>query len=277
MAEPAAAVIRQHAFVKADAPRHAQRIWREMDAFVEGHAPRWIGRAGAILNSEGTEASKAYEKGGAGAAIASVDDQVWLSYLRSLWTTTVPAAGAVVAPYLPSDKGLKITPEEALLTAATEWLRANGLRGAIQIANTSRRQIAEHIDEGIALNESSHEIAMRILTSVRMRRPARSEAIGHTEVHAASNYGSLSAAQQTRAQMAKFWVHMADGRVRDAHLAAGGQRRTLDDAFLVAGERLMFPADTSLGAGSANVVNCRCHLAYGSAERRPPRRPQRVA
>jgi uncharacterized protein with gpF-like domain len=158
-----------------------------------------------------------------------------------------------------------------------EWLRMNGLRGATQIANTSRREIADHIDEGVAKNESSHQIAMRILTSVRSRRPARSEVIGHTEVHAASNYGSLSAAQQTRAQMAKFWVHMADNRVRDSHRAAGGQRRTLDDAFLVSGERLMFPGDVSMGASPGTVVRCRCHIAYGSAERMAPRRPRRVA
>jgi hypothetical protein len=272
--------IRSHDIeVKRDAPRHARRIWQEMDSFVESHSPRWIGRAGAILSSEGSRASEAYEAGGEGAAIASVDDQEWLRYLRSLWISTVPAAGAVVQPYLPSGKSLeaKITPEEALLAAATEWLRMNGLRGATQIANTSRREIAGHIDEGIALGETSHQIAMRILTSVRSRRPARSETIGHTEVHAATNYGSLSAAQQTRAQMAKFWVHMADDRVRDSHRAAGGQRRTLDDAFLVSGERLMFPGDVSMGASPGTVVRCRCHIAYGSAERMAPRRPRRVA
>ncbi len=60
----------------------------------------------------------------------------------------------------------------------------------------------------------------------------------------------------------KEWVTVLDSRTRTAHVLADGQRVDIDDSFIVDNERLMFPADTSLGATAGNVINCRCIASY---------------
>ena len=67
----------------------------------------------------------------------------------------------------------------------------------------------------------------------------------------------------------KVWVATPDGRARDAHLAANGQRRGLNAYFEVGGEQLMFPGDSRGSPGL--VINCRCVLNYLVA-RAPARR-----
>ena len=54
-----------------------------------------------------------------------------------------------------------------------------------------------------------------------------------------------------------------DGITRPSHLRADGQRRGLNEAFVLADEkgnthRLMYPGDTSLGASGSQTINCRC-------------------
>lgn len=55
------------------------------------------------------------------------------------------------------------------------------------------------------------------------------------------------------------WRTAGDGRVRDAHRAMAGQRRPWGQPFQSpTGALMLHPGDTSLGAGPADVVNCRC-------------------
>lgn len=56
----------------------------------------------------------------------------------------------------------------------------------------------------------------------------------------------------------KTWRAVLDGRTREAHAITDGQVRKLFEPYTVAGELLMYPGDSSLGAGVENVVNCRC-------------------
>jgi hypothetical protein len=69
--------------------------------------------------------------------------------------------------------------------------------------------------------------------------------------------------QQTDVE--KEWRTRLDGRVRIEHAQAHGQRRKLFQSFLVAGESLRFPGDSSLGASAGNVINCRCTAIYHPA------------
>jgi DNA-binding transcriptional LysR family regulator len=128
------------------------RVWRAFDQFVESSGPRWSGRAGAILNSEGNRAAKAYAELGAGAAVAAVDDTEWRYYIRSLWLTVVPDAGELIMPYLPVAKISTVLAIKAVMSplvqAAVEWIRANGAREAALIANVSRKNLANQIMPG---------------------------------------------------------------------------------------------------------------------------------
>ena len=52
------------------------------------------------------------------------------------------------------------------------------------------------------------------------------------------------------------WDATGGGRTRDAHMEADGQRKPINEPFVVGGELLMYPGDP---AGSAeNIINCRC-------------------
>jgi len=59
----------------------------------------------------------------------------------------------------------------------------------------------------------------------------------------------------------KQWVSILDGKTRPWHAAADGQRVAINQPFIVKGERLMYPGDTSFGVSPDNIINCRCsHL-----------------
>lgn len=60
----------------------------------------------------------------------------------------------------------------------------------------------------------------------------------------------------------KIWVTVGDNRVRDTHREVDGLEIPINDAFEVGDSLLMFPKDTSLGASSAEIDNCRCWLEY---------------
>lgn len=56
----------------------------------------------------------------------------------------------------------------------------------------------------------------------------------------------------------KVWMSILDEKTRLSHALADGQIRNNLEAFIVQGQRLMFPTDTSLGATPSNIMGCRC-------------------
>ena len=64
------------------------------------------------------------------------------------------------------------------------------------------------------------------------------------------------AAEEGRAK--NLWSAIMDGKTRIAHAEADGQTVNVGEPFIVGGEKLRFPRDTSLGASMSNVANCRC-------------------
>jgi hypothetical protein len=55
------------------------------------------------------------------------------------------------------------------------------------------------------------------------------------------------------------WGATGDRRTRDTHQEMNGQNRKFGTPFVSpSGARLMYPGDTSLGAGPEEIVNCRC-------------------
>lgn len=61
----------------------------------------------------------------------------------------------------------------------------------------------------------------------------------------------------------KVWRATMDNRTRDAHAELNGTEVGLDEPFeSPTGARLMFPGDSSLGAGPADVIGCRCTVEY---------------
>ena len=61
----------------------------------------------------------------------------------------------------------------------------------------------------------------------------------------------------------KEWAAILDDRTRGGHAMADGQTQNMNDPYIVNGEYLMYPSDTSMGASLGNIINCRCSSLYG--------------
>lgn len=96
--------------------------------------------------------------------------------------------------------------------------------------------------------------------------------VTRTEINAMCNLAALDGAYRSGMRF-KTWVTFGDGKVRASHRAVGGTRIPIDEAFTVGGYKLMFPNDTSLGAGAEEIVNCRCTLKFddGKPLTNPPK------
>lgn len=87
----------------------------------------------------------------------------------------------------------------------------------------------------------------------------RMEAIGRTEIGRISqsaNYLTLRELATNDPRYQKEWASVIDGRTRPSHRRADGQRRKVDEPYIVGGERMQYPLDPR--ASAANTVNCRC-------------------
>lgn len=140
------------------------------------------------------------------------------------------------------------------------YLQEWGGEKIVQITQTTLTQIMTGIDFGREEGLGQAGIAKRILEQAPDIGYQRAALIARTEVHSASNYGSLQQAKESGLEMQKEWLASRGARTRDSHRSASGQVVNLDEPFIVGGERLMYPGDPS-GSG-AETINCRCTVAY---------------
>lgn len=94
----------------------------------------------------------------------------------------------------------------------------------------------------------------------------RGETIGRTEALTSLNAAQYESARQavesgqvTASQVRRVWRSASDPRVRDSHQGLNADSVGFGEAFTSpTGARLRFPGDSSLGAGAAETINCRC-------------------
>jgi len=248
------------------------RAWNQLDAFVARESVRWAARAERLLLAEGARAADAYESPDQAnheqAALAAVSEPAWRTYINTLWLAIAPAAAQLAEPWLPKAAA------DPFYQATVRYLGKYGAERAAQLSAKSRAGIADQIRIGIKKGESQKQIAARIRKHYRSVSPARAKTIARTEVHAAGNFGVLTAAEETQIPLYKVWIHTPDGRARDSHIAAEGQRRLLDEPFSIGGYPLQFPGDAS-AAPPAETINCRCAMRFERAAKPVPARPAR--
>lgn len=125
------------------------------------------------------------------------------------------------------------------------------------------RQVGAILRNAVLAQETPY-VAMQKIGAVTGKGPfasafARGEAIVRTEVGRIAqnaNWGTLDALQRRDGGYLKEWINAGDFRVRTSHAFAHGQKRRVDEHFIVGGSRLMYPHDP---AGPASeTVNCRC-------------------
>ena len=188
---------------------------------------------------------------------------------------------------LPSDIELKQEAEEAvdesadridemllLLIAARATTQSGIILNTVQeeldtaVETTSRNAIRE----GVML--SSIEQGRQIERDFDSRIPGKSDLVAMTETQGMAEDTKLTEAETlllagvviggvaVSIAMQKVWDAILDDRTREAHAIADGQVRGMGVPFIVAGEMLKVPGDTSLGASAGNIINCRCSARY---------------
>lgn len=125
------------------------------------------------------------------------------------------------------------------------------------------RKINNEMLQGIIQGESIPEIAQRFINvgvanEVSAVRAARTMM---TTVENSARLDSAKRAQENGVIMGKIWLSVSDSRTRDWHKQAAidyADPIPLDEPFIVNGEKMDAPGDTS--ASGSNVYNCRCSL-----------------
>ena len=242
------------------------RIYKPYDAFMLQAGRGATRSAHTRLAMEARKAANAYGAGDEAAALAAIQDSVWLSYLGLVWIETVTRAGQLTAEAL----GGKV--DAGVFTRAAQLHVERFGRGlAGQFADASREMVAASIGRGLMAGETPADIAWRIVADADQAAIWRSADIGVSESHAAGNFGAYTGAVQTLRGWVKVWAApRAPGITCDHHKSTQGQRRPLREFFAVVNdaepdmpvETLNYPGDCEHGARASNVVNCRCAMEF---------------
>ena len=147
---------------------------------------------------------------------------------------------------------------EAELQKIVEMQAAQRITGVTQTTkDILSRTLQEAITEGLSIPNAAKALREKFGLLTRYR----SELIARTEIVSASNAGSLVGAESTGLGVQKVWLSARDKRTRPDHLTADGQKKKIDESFILSdGSRLMYPGDPS-GPGH-QTIQCRCTQIY---------------
>lgn len=127
------------------------------------------------------------------------------------------------------------------------------------------RHLTADLAKGVDAGESAHDLSIRVRNYLDTDTESGFEAlatratrIARTEATGAYNGASLQAAVIEQdilgIELQKVWVASMDGRTRDSHFAADGQRIEMDEQFTVGGAQLRYPGDPQ--GPAREVINC---------------------
>lgn len=245
-------------------PVTRDRFVARFDSRRNRYQARVTGWVVARFEAEGVAVVAAYVDHGEAAMIREIQHQriEWAALLQRIYARVGGSFAEMVLAELPA----KADPLNIANAAILERIAAEGAARIVGISEVTRVAVQQALLDGLLANEGIDKLALRIQKVYAGFTRVRAETIARTEVIAASNLGSLEAASASGLRLDKQWVTTRDGRTREAHRAVMGQTKPIDEAFIVDGERLMYPGDSSLGASAGNTINCRCTMVYRRAK-----------
>jgi uncharacterized protein with gpF-like domain len=141
-----------------------------------------------------------------------------------------------------------------------EWMKNKAKRFADQIEDTTEKTIHEiqskpEFTHAVLFGDTikKSDLPKKVLDAFSKDRATR---IAMNEANIIHNYKRHIELAKT--QLTHTWDATLDEVTRPHHWEADGQTVPINEPFTVAGEKLMFPGDDSLGATAKNLVNCRC-------------------
>ena len=177
---------------------------------------------------------------------------------------------------------------ERILKSPQKMMPGPSSRKAAQIAadktmQWNQRRIQSAVLQGILQGESPYKIAERLrgVATMNYNASVRYARTMTTNAQNAGRYDSYRRAKDKGVELTIEWQATLDGRTRHEHRMMHGQRRKVDQPFVVEGVEILYPAQSS-GPGSSDIPqsliwNCRCTLLAwvkgfeGEAVKRSPK------
>ena len=159
----------------------------------------------------------------------------------------------------------KIPPlaDDAFGNSVINTLRAQSAVAAAEMTTTTVDRARKIVADQIALAKTPDQIRDELTRQISISK-ARAATIARTETHNASNQVTYDRAERATEvsgmSVTLEWISTNDGRVRDSHRRADGQKVKLGETFTVGGKKMRRPSDPS--GGAENVINCRCVLGF---------------
>lgn len=188
--------------------------------------------------------------------------------LSSIWLDPLTAQyDSVATEFAALSETIEAMPLLRANVNLQKFIETSAIGSASDISTTSARDM--RLSSALAvemLREEQQTVTNAAVAAAGSRILARKQkgregAITVTETQQAAEGGKAIGANARELEI-KVWQTVQDSRVRPAHMTANGQRSTISGAFVVDGERLLYPGDRSLGASVGNVAYCRCAAIY---------------
>lgn len=220
---------------------------------------------------------------GAGAFNAAAMEQELIQILAEHYARVGEPFSKQLTDIMPDDIVVTAAEREAIDRALRFFYAARAPEQAGIITATNQRNIVESIDEAIQISQDEaaegrrqtrRDIAVQTGANLSRKLNGRVTGIASLETQAIAEAAKATEAQVLTFQppsvtggtlrevpVPKEWVTMGDEVVRRtpfSHVEADSQEKPLNQPFVVSGQLLRWPGDTSLGASVANVINCRC-------------------
>jgi hypothetical protein len=171
--------------------------------------------------------------------------------------------------------------EAELLLALQMWKNQHAQNSSRLIVQTNQNNMADSLREAREILQEDGEpldnrtVAVAAIPILKRKLAGRTEKIISAETQAATESTKFFEAETLSgispsilrpafivSDTRKVWRTVGDKKVRNIHMQANFQARNVNEPFLVGGEQLRHPGDTSLGASANNVINCRCSAVY---------------
>ena len=218
-----------------------------------------------ILRTSYREASREYARSGMFEGSVKEASLVLEKPLYEMMITGFGTAQGITERLIADKKGWNFKRDQAMFDLMMqEYARKFTAEKIKQITAGTKNEITRIVRIGMLENLTYADIGEQINRAGVGSSQIRGHIIARTECHSAVSAGSFETAKQSAAVRYKDWLFINDDRVRDNidfdHTNV--QRVEKEQPFIVSGEQMMFPGDSSLGASAGNIIMCRCYMNY---------------
>jgi len=143
------------------------------------------------------------------------------------------------------------------------YLERHAANRVADISQSLADDVRDIVMRGVRAGLSNDQIARAMYRDIPEFSRGRSARIARTETHNAAMAAAWESLKYRNVPVrTKTWVTAHDERVRQSHADLDGVTIPVDEPFQAASGPMMYPGDSSMGAGAEDIVNCRCSPIY---------------